>query len=48
MVARCVCDSIGNREPWRASEKGSDIIKVIENIIEMPQALTGGSWKPQC
>lgn len=24
-----VLDSIGNREPWRATEKGSNIIKAI-------------------
>lgn len=29
MVAEYVLDSTGNREPWRASEKGSDTIKAI-------------------
>ena len=40
MIAEYVLDSAGNREPWRASEKGSDIISAI--VIERPQALTAG------
>lgn len=49
MVAECVTDSTGNREPWRASEKGSDIKKSCHSAssVEMSQALTEGSWKSQ-
>lgn len=40
MIAEYILDSTGNREPWRASEKESDLIKAI--IIERPQALNAG------
>lgn len=29
MVAEYVLGSTGNKEPWRASEKGNDVIKAI-------------------
>ena len=45
LIAECVLDSTENREPRKASEKGSDLIKAV--IIERSQALTAGLWKPQ-
>lgn len=45
MIAKYVLDSTGNREPWRASEKGNDLIKAI--IFERPEPLLQDHGSPK-